>query len=203
MKNMTIPELYNLLCSEDFKNTENDIFYNFYIFQYPPEDEYKMRCRIEEFKAQLLRPVNYVDVLTIDLFKEFCIFLDNQSFGKKHPSYLKYMLEKDETDHEAVTRTLTNKANSPQFYEYLHNRIIKHINIEDDKLRPYVFLYGIGSMYPYMRTSSLLASYEQYNKSNEYKIIVFYPGEKEGNTFRLFNRIDDEHTYRAILLIND
>lgn len=102
-----------------------------------------------------------------------------------------------------VTRTLTNKANSPQFYEYLHNRIMEHISIEDDKLRPYVFLYGIGSMYPYMRTSSLLASYEQYNKSNKYKIIVFYPGEKEGNTFRLFNRIDDEHTYRAILLIND
>ena len=113
------------------------------------------------------------------------------------------MLEKDETDHEAVTRTLTNKANSPQFYEYLHNRIMEHISIKDDKLRPYVFLYGIGSMYPYMRTSSLLASYEQYNKSNKYKIIVFYPGEKEGNTFRLFNRIDDEHTYRAILLIND
>lgn len=43
MKSMTIPELYNLLCSEDFKNTENDIFYNFYIFQYPPEDEPQIR----------------------------------------------------------------------------------------------------------------------------------------------------------------
>lgn len=203
MNTMTIKDLYDKLCSEDFKNTENDIFYNFFIYQYSPEEEYTMRRQIEEFKAQLLRPVNYVDVLTIDLFKEFCAFLDALTFGKKYPSYLKYMLEKDEIDHEAVTKSLTNKANSSQFYEYLHDRIMQHISIDDDKLRPYVFLYGIGSMYPYMRTSYLLANYESYNKSNKYKVIVFYPGEKEGNTFRLFNRIDDQHTYRATLLINE
>jgi len=203
MRSMTLEELYDKLCSEEFKNTENDIFYNFFIYQYPPQEEYAMRKKIEAFKAQLIRPVNYVDVLTIDLFKEFCNFLDGQAFGKKHPSYLKYMLEKDGNDHDAVTASLTNKANSPQFYQYLHERIMRHISIDDDKLRPYVFLYGIGSIYPYLRTSHLLANYEQYNKSNRYKIIVFYPGEKEGNTFRLFNRVDDQHTYRATLLINE
>ncbi|WP_239446383.1 BREX protein BrxB domain-containing protein [Parabacteroides sp. An277] len=57
----------------------------------------------------------------------------------------------------------------------------------------------IGSIYPYLRTNHLLANYEQYNKSNRYKIIVFYPGEKEGNIFRLFNRVDDQHIYRATL----
>lgn len=202
MRKMTINELYEKLCSEEFKNTENDIFYNFFIFQYDPEDEYEIRHQIEEFKAQLLRPVNYVDVLTINLFDEFCSFLDKKSFGK-HPSYLHYMLERDETAHDAVTKSLTGKANSPEFYQYLHKRIIRHISIEDDKLRPYIFLYGIGSMYPYLRTSQLLANYEKYNESNRYKIIVFYPGESEGNTFRLFNRIDDEHTYRATLLLND
>lgn len=203
MNKMTLDQLYNTLCSDDFKNTENDIFYNFYIFQYEPEKEYEMRRQIVDFKAKLIRPVNFVDVLTIDLFQEFCNFLDSISFGKKHPSYLKYMLEKDEIDHEAVTKTLTNKANSQPFYQYIHERIMEHISIEDDKLRPYVFLYGIGAMYPYLRTNVFLSSYEQYNKSNKYKIIVFYPGEKDGNSFRLFNRIDDQHTYRATLLINE
>ena len=203
MNKMTLDQLYDTLCSDDFKNTENDIFYNFYIFQYEPEKEYEMRRQIVDFKAKLIRPVNFVDVLTIDLFQEFCNFLDSISFGKKHPSYLKYMLEKDEIDHEAVTKTLTNKANSQPFYQYIHERIMEHISIEDDKLRPYVFLYGIGAMYPYLRTNVFLSSYEQYNKSNKYKIIVFYPGEKDGNSFRLFNRIDDQHTYRATLLINE
>ena len=75
MRSMTLEELYDKLCSEEFKNTENDIFYNFFIYQYPPQEEYAMRKKIEAFKAQLIRPVNYVDVLTIDLFKEFCNFV--------------------------------------------------------------------------------------------------------------------------------
>ena len=137
MRNMTLEELYDKLCSEEFKNTENDIFYNFFIYQYLPQEEYAMRKKIKAFKTQLIRPVNYVDVLTVGLFKEFYNFLDGQAFGKKHPSYLKYMLEKDCNDHDAVTASLTNKVNSSQFYQYLHERIMRHISIDDDKLRPY------------------------------------------------------------------
>lgn len=43
MRNMTLEELYDKLCSEEFKNTENNIFYNFFIYQYPPQEEYAMR----------------------------------------------------------------------------------------------------------------------------------------------------------------
>lgn len=49
----------------------------------------------------------------------------------------------------------------------------------------------------------ILANYEQYNRSSRYKIIVFYPGHREDNNFNLFDRLDDQHTYRATLLIND
>ena len=58
-------------------------------------------------------------------------------------------------------------------------------------------------MFPYMCTNVFLANYEQYNRSNRYKIIVFYPGHREDNNFKLFDRLDDQHTYRATLLIND
>ncbi len=58
-------------------------------------------------------------------------------------------------------------------------------------------------MFPYMRTNVFLANYEQYNRSSRYKIIVFYPGHREDNNFNLFDRLDDQHTYRATLLIND
>ena len=58
------------------------------------------------------------------------------------------MLEKDCNDHDAVTASLTNKVNSSQFYQYLHEHIMRHISIDDDKLRPYVFLYGSD---PYIR----------------------------------------------------
>lgn len=201
---MTIDELYEKLSSRQFQDTQNgDLFYNFFVYQYPADKEYEIRQQIKEFKEQLIRPINYVDVLTMNLFEEFCNFLDGQSFGKQHPSYLKYLIEKDDTNPNGVTKTLTNKANSDAFYEYVHNRIIQHISIKDDKIRPYIFLYGIGSMYPYLRTNVFLTNYEKYNQSSNYKLIVFYPGKVNKNTYHLFGMLNDEHTYRATLLIND
>lgn len=201
---MTIDELYEKLSSRQFQDTQNgDLFYNFFVYQYPAEKEYEIRQQIKEFKEQLIRPINYVDVLTMNLFEEFCNFLDGQSFGKLHPSYLKYLIEKDDTNPESVTKTLTNKANSDAFFQYIHNRIIEHISIKDNKIRPYIFLYGIGSMYPYLRTNVFLTNYEKYNQSSNYKLIVFYPGNVNEYTYHLFGMLNDEHTYRATLLIND
>lgn len=201
---MTIDELYEKLSSRQFQDTQNgDLFYNFFVYQYPAEKEYEIRQQIKEFKEQLIRPINYVDVLTMNLFEEFCNFLDGQSFGKLHPSYLKYLIEKDGTNPESVTKTLTNKANSDAFFQYIHNRIIEHISIKDNKIRPYIFLYGIGSMYPYLRTNVFLTNYEKYNQSSNYKLIVFYPGNVNKNTYHLFGMLNDEQTYRATLLIND
>ena len=201
---MTIDELYEKLSSRQFQDTQNgDLFYNFFVYQYPAEKEYEIRQQIKEFKEQLIRPINYVDVLTMNLFEEFCNFLDGQSFGKLHPSYLKYLIEKDDTNPESVTKTLTNKANSDAFFQYIHNRIIEHISIKDNKIRPYIFLYGIGSMYPYLRTNVFLTNYEKYNQSSNYKLIVFYPGNVTKYTYHLFGMLNDEHTYRATLLIND
>lgn len=201
---MTIDELYEKLSSRQFQDTQNgDLFYNFFVYQYPAEKEYEIRQQIKKFKEQLIRPINYVDVLTMNLFEEFCNFLDGQSFGKLHPSYLKYLIEKDDTNPESVTKTLTNKANSDAFFQYIHNRIIEHISIKDNKIRPYIFLYGIGSMYPYLRTNVFLTNYEKYNQSSNYKLIVFYPGNVNKNTYHLFGMLNDEHTYRATLLIND
>jgi hypothetical protein len=201
---MTIDELYEKLSSRQFQDTQNgDLFYNFFVYQYPADKEYEIRQQIKEFKEQLIRPINYVDVLTMNLFEEFCNFLDGQSFGKLHPSYLKYLIEKDGSNPDSVTKTLTNKANSDAFYEYVHNKIIQHISIKDDKNRPYIFLYGIGSMYPYLRTNVFLTNYEKYNQSSNYKLIVFYPGNVNKNTYHLFGMLNDEHTYRATLLIND
>ena len=201
---MTIDELYEKLSSRQFQDTQNgDLFYNFFVYQYPADKEYEIRQQIKEFKEQLIRPINYVDVLTMNLFEEFYNFLDSQSFGKLHPSYLKYLIEKDGSNPDSVTKTLTNKANSDAFYEYVHNKIIQHISIKDDKNRPYIFLYGIGSMYPYLRTNVFLTNYEKYNQSSNYKLIVFYPGNVNKNTYHLFGMLNDEHTYRATLLIND
>lgn len=203
---MTIKELDDKLNSPGFQRPEDgDLFYNFFIYQYPADKEYEIREQIKAFKENLLRPVNYVDTLTLNLFDEFCEFLDQKRF-LRHPSMLKYQLEKELADPSAADKTqetLTRLAHSEEFLRYLHKRIIDHIQIKDEYRRPYVFLYGIGSMFPYIRVNELLALYEDYNETDKYKIIVFYPGHRDQNSFKLFDSLDDHHTYRATLLIND
>ena len=200
---MTVEQLYEKLCSNKFQDTENgDLFYNYFVYLYEAEKEYEMRNQIDNIRENIKRPVNNVDVLTLDIFEEFCNFLDGQHFGK-HPSYLKYILEKDATKPEEVTRALLSKATSDDFMKYIHERIIQHVNKIDNYIRPYVFIYGIGNIYPYLRTSTFLSKYEQYNSSSRYKIILFYPGKKEGTSFKLFSDLEDNHTYRAIVLMNE
>ena len=93
---MTIKELDDKLNSPGFQDTENgDLFYNFFIYQYPAEKEYDIRKQIQEFKQNLIRPTNYVDVLTLDLFEEFCNYLNGQKF-LKFDSMLQYLLEKEQ-----------------------------------------------------------------------------------------------------------
>ena len=203
MKPMTVEQLYEKLRSKKFQDTQSgDLFYNFFVYLYPADKEFEMREQIDDIKENIKRPVNNVDVLTLDIFEEFCRFMDGQSFGK-HPSYLNYMLEKDESRPDDVTKALLLKANSDDFMLYIHNRIMEHVSKVDEYIRPYVFLYGLGNIYPYLRTSNLLNRYERYNRSERYKIILFYPGDQDGATFKLFGDLEDNHTYRAIVLMNE
>ena len=203
MKPMTVEQLYEKLCSKKFQDTQSgDLFYNFFVYLYPADKEFEMREQIDDIKENIKRPVNNVDVLTLDIFEEFCRFMDGQSFGK-HPSYLNYMLEKDESRPDDVTKALLLKANSDDFMLYIHNKIMEHVSKVDEYIRPYVFLYGLGNIYPYLRTSNLLNRYARYNRSERYKIILFYPGDQDGATFKLFGDLEDNHTYRAIVLMNE
>lgn len=201
---MTVEELYNKLCSKEFQDPSNgDIFYNFFVYLYDARNEYGMREQIADIKAKIKRPSEYIDVLTLDVFEEFCVFLDDKAFGKKYPSYLQYLLEKEATLPDKVSDSLTNAANSDEFLHHIHNRIQEHVSKVNEYKKPYVFLYGIGNIYPYLRASTLLNRYEQVNESSRYKIILFYPGETDAASFKLFGKLEDNHTYRAILLMNE
>ncbi len=199
---MTVDELYKKLSDPGFQDTENgDLFYNFYVFQYEPEKEYEIQRQIQELKDSLERPNNFIDLLALDIYEEFIAFLKEQEIWGT--TFLDEVLNTDKVDPDGATKMLTEQANSEDFLKRLHEKIMKHKAIDDDKNRPFIIFYGMGKMYPYLRTSTMLAKYEQYNLSSEYKIIVFYPGQKDGNSFRLFNRLYDQNTYRATLLLNE
>jgi hypothetical protein len=202
MKSMTIPQLYDYLCSPQFQDEKSgNIFYNYYIYQYPANLEYEMRQQIHEFKEKLERPTNFVNALILDLFTVFCEYLRCEKFGDQ--SLLEMTFEEEQEPENEVTEELTHEANSDEFLAFVHQKIMEHIQSNDGYKHPYVFVHGIGKMFPYLRCNVFLTSYEKYNKADLYKIILFYPGHQEGNSYSLFDTLHDEHTYRAILLVND
>lgn len=200
MTNMSVEELYNYLNSPEFRKADGNIFYNYYIYQYPASQEYRMRGQIVEFKEKLERPTTFINAMLLDLFQVFCEYLANEKFGDK--SLLEDTLEEDKSHPDMVTTELTTEANSDNFIRYVSDKIKQHISQNDGLNHPYIFVHGIGKMFPYLRTNVFLTRYEKYNDTSSYKIILFYPGHQEGNSFSLFDTLPDSHTYRAILLVN-
>ena len=138
---MDLSALYNKLSDPGFQDPAKSDIYNYYVFPYDPAQEYELEQELLRFKNVLVRPVNYIDILSIDIFEAFCEFLDNKTFGK-HPSYLKYLLDKDKNMSGNVLESLSSNANSEAFCTYLSERILAHISKDDDDLRrPFIFIY--------------------------------------------------------------
>lgn len=201
--NMTVKELYLKMEDKSFQdNSAGTMFYNVYIFQYPAEDEYEISRQIDEFKVRLKRPSNNLDILTLNIFDEFCAYLDAKSFGK-NPSSLQYLLSKELENTKAVQETLIRQACDEKFFEWIDKLIHEHLQQENELTKSFVFLYGFGQIFPYLRTNTFLSNFERYNNGEQYKIIVFYPGHAQKNSFSLFGILKDDHTYRSINLINE
>ena len=160
------------------------------------------RKQILDMQDRLKHPTDYLDVLCLNLFDVFCDFLKSQRYMGKNK--LEYALTRETRDSESpkvVQHFLTKEANDDKFLQYLNDLIVKHMSEVREGHSPYIFIYGMGQMFPYLRTNILLTRYEKYNKSDKYKIIVFYPGKTEGTKFKLFGVLNEDHTYRAHKLI--
>jgi len=62
-----------------------------------------------------------------------------------------------------------------------------------------VLITGVGSVWPLVRTHSLLSNIHPVMKSTP--LVMFYPGRYDGQSLRLFGRIKTDHYYRAFKLV--
>ena len=72
MTNMSIEQLYEYLNSPEFQKADGNIFYNYYIYQYPASQEYTLRKQVMEFKEKLERPTSYINAMPLGLLQVFC-----------------------------------------------------------------------------------------------------------------------------------
>lgn len=195
---MTIAELYTHLANDDFKDYETgNLFFPAYMYMYNAEKEYEIDAEILDIKNRLHRPTNYLDVIVLDIYEEFIMYLKQEKFAKSNK--FDFYNAHENKKPEAVNKSLFKDAYDTRFLEFLNNKIQAHLKIEDSFQRSYVFIKGFGNAFPYIRASRFFNNFEKYVKG--YKLIMFYPGEAK-EYYSLFGLLKDENLYRAIKLIN-
>jgi hypothetical protein len=197
---MTITELYEQLASKDFQDPDTSkLFFPAYMYMYNPEQEYQVQEEIQSIKDRLYRPSNYLNVLTLDIFQEFCAYLRSSMIGEDS-KYDDLISDEQDYEPEITEKLLKNEANDDMFFKHIYARIEEHFETSNNQDVGYVFVHGFGAIYPYLRASTFLNNFERYI-NYKYKIILFYPGTVKGN-YNLFGLLNDENIYRAIKLLN-
>lgn len=202
MTPMTVEQLYEKLKDKEFQDPSTNLFYNYYVFQYDPQKEADIYRQLKQYQENLYRPTEHLDILMLNLFDLFCDYLKSIRLGINEPPYLEDLLQQDLKEPDIVTQSLMQEAGSDDFYSYIHNRIMEHKAKTDIKRRPFVFLTGIGNMFPYLRAHVFFDCYEKYNDPESYKIIMFYPGDCSNHQFGLFKLFSETNPYRTIKLLN-
>ena len=96
---------------------------------------------------------------------------------------------------ERVTKSICNmlKITSPD------SLIVNHIK-ENTPEKAVVFITGIGKCYPVLRSHTILNNLHQV--IDNVPVVLFYPGNYDGQELVLFGEIKDDNYYRAFKLVD-
>ncbi len=167
------------------KGLGNEI--GFWIFDYPPEREMEVRSFIDSVllpgmakRQPALRPA------VVNLFNLIIELLEDRKLFDR-------VLDIQATKGDAAALT----ALRPVLKEdKLAERIASQIDFDQVDM---LLLTGVGAAYPMLRSHTLLAGLQATMKDKP--VVMFYPGRYDGFSLRLFNKLADDHYYRAFRLV--
>lgn len=171
----------------------------FYVFDYPPEDELRVRDHIRFVLDHIPRQKPGLRVKHVNLFDFVLDHLKARNFLDKA---LTMQREKgDEALKKALAGPLHPEKLAPLFAQVA-------CPAEHDL----VLVSGVGSVYPLLRTSSLLSNLQ--GIMGRTPLVLFYPGRYDQMTLKLFGKLSlsasyegagktrkSEHYYRAFRLV--
>lgn len=170
------------------KGLGNEVGY--FIFDYEPEYELRVRNEVEYLKNKINNNPNLgFKILEFDLYEIIFEII-------KTKGYLEKTFKFEETkgrDHakKAITRMLKLSMDS--------NLIVNYI-IDHTTENSVVFITGVGKAYPLLRSHNVLNNLHQ--QLDKVPVIMFFPGVYSGNDLVLFDTIKDGNYYRAFRLVD-
>lgn len=183
--NARLQELTNKLGSSDLFESNglgNEI--NFHVFDYDPEDEYIVRDYIDNY---LLKKVK-LNIKVFDIYEIIIDILKEKGFLEKVFEYEKSKGAKYVNN--VISKTLGISSNS--------DLIMKKIKSEIEP-NQIILITGIGKCYGIVRGHTILNNLHSVITNNP--LIMFYPGSYNGQSFKLFNKLENDNYYRAFQFV--
>lgn len=170
------------------RGLSNEVGY--YIFDYNPKYELKVREKIDFLVNKINSDINYsTKIIKFDLYELLIQILNDEGFLEQT-----FKFEESKGTNfaiNAVSKSLRLTSDN--------NLIINQIlnNVTDDCV---VFITGVGKAYPIIRSHNILNNLHL--KLDTVPVILFFPGKFSGNNLVLFNTIDAGNYYRAFPLVS-
>jgi Domain of unknown function (DUF1788) len=171
----------------------------FYIFDYPPEDELRVR---EHIRFLLERIPKQKPALRFKHVNLFDLVLD---YLKRRKLLEKVVLKQRNEGNEALKKALAGPLHPEKLVPFF-------CEVVQPRQQELVLVSGVGSVYPLVRTSSLLSNLQGVMGSTP--LVMFYPGKYDQLTLCLFGKLSlsaffeggvkarkSEHYYRAFKLV--
>ena len=171
----------------------------FYIFDYEPEDELRVRGHIQFLLDHLPKKKPSLRVAHINLLDFLTDYLKERKLLEKS-----FKLQREKGD-EALLTALKGVLHEEKIAQRL-------ARIAQPEERDLILISGVGSVYPLLRSHTLLSNL--HTIMGQTPLVMFYPGRYDTQALRLFGRIAgvsgsfaEEHKkhaiyYRAFRLID-
>lgn len=184
-------KIEGIITNENFKKNKglgNEVGY--YIFDYNPRDELIVREHIQYLKRKINNSNKGIKIIEFDLY-EIMIeilqeedYLDNCFEIEREDGFI----DMAESISEAFGLDETNDLN------LVLSKIMSDIPEQD----AVIFLTGIGKCYPIIRSHNILNNMHQI--FDWLPVILFFPGEYNGQELQIFGTVKDNNYYRAFKL---
>lgn len=176
------------LSNVELKIKDPSLKADYYIFDYDPKYEIKIRNEVKYLKEKINNSPIGINIIEFDLYEIILDILKSKGYLEKT-----FEFEKKKGRNlakKAVTKMLKLSMDSNLIVQYIKERY------SPDSI---IFITGVGKAYPLLRSHNVLNNLSQ--QIDDVPVIMFFPGKYSGLDLLLFNTIKDSNFYKAEPLI--
>jgi len=157
---------------------------SFYVFDYDSRDELMVRDYVKLIKKKFAHEGSNRQIIEIDLYDMLI------EIAKDRKIFERIFDMEEKQGKNSLFQAMTTFAKPNVFLD----KIRKEIEGYDVML-----ITGVGKVYPFVRSHTILNNLQ--DVVDKMPVVMFFPGEYDGQSLQLFGKFKDDNYYRAFRLV--